>query len=73
MTQEAEIVQLAGWAMFWYNLYLMAAISGTEGTPPVGMARTGGASPAFLLAVLLVGVAALMVAGGVWVRRRTLF
>jgi uncharacterized protein (DUF305 family) len=69
--QEAEIQQFMEWAMSWYNLDLMAGMGGAgTSTAPVGMPRTGGPSPAFLLATLLLGVTGLAIAGGVWVRRK---
>lgn len=73
-TQEAEILQFMDWAKTWYGLDLMAGMGGT-GTAPVGMPRTGiglqpTPNPAFLLGSLLVGIAALTVAGGMWVRKR---
>jgi len=81
-TQEAEIQQFMAWAQAWYSLDLMAPVptpmptTGDMGemggtmSEPVGMPRTGGADTAFPLAVLLAGIAALTVAGGMWVRRR---
>ncbi|HET9493166.1 MAG TPA: DUF305 domain-containing protein [Chloroflexia bacterium] len=48
----------------------MGDMGGATTTQPVGMPRTGGADLAFPLAALLAGLAALTVAGGIWVRRR---
>jgi uncharacterized protein (DUF305 family) len=65
-SQEAEILQMMDWAMTWYNLDLMQGMGGA----PVGMPRTGSQSPASFIATLLLGMAAITLAGGVWVRRK---
>jgi uncharacterized protein (DUF305 family) len=78
-TQEAEIQQFMAWAQAWYSLDLMMPVPtpmpttgdmGSTMQEPVGMPRTGGGETAFPLVVLLAGIAALTIAGGMWVRRR---
>ncbi|MEO8287074.1 MAG: DUF305 domain-containing protein [Chloroflexota bacterium] len=78
-SQEAEIMQFMAWAQTWYKLDLMTATgmgamegtAGAAGTPPAGMPRTGISGTASWLGTLLASVAALTVAGGLWVRRRS--
>jgi uncharacterized protein (DUF305 family) len=64
-TQEAEVLQFMEWAMAWYNLDLMQSMGGT----PVGMPRTGGSDTMPLTAALFLGMAALALGGGLWMRR----
>lgn len=74
-SQSAEITEFEGWLMSWYGIDAsseqMPGMSGDHevGMPRTGMSGGGGSGPMTML-FMLAAFSALLLAGGLWFRRR---